>query len=83
MQQQNFQSFTLFECLRTMPNTKMAGPPEPVTDEYFVLHDNRYIADMVVDFRNKNEKAGKVCTWWREEGRRGLQGRVRCRVGGI
>jgi len=46
---QNFQTFSLFECRKIVGGkTNMA---EPIPDEHIFLDDNRYIADVLGEFR--------------------------------
>lgn len=59
---ENYKSFTLFECRRQDGLTKSAVPSEPVQDEYSLLDDNRYIADILVELKEKNEKSHKEGT---------------------
>ena len=46
---ENYNTFTLFEC-RKLVAAKSAGS-DPVPDEHILLDDNRYMADVLVDFR--------------------------------
>ncbi|GMH43112.1 hypothetical protein BSKO_11034 [Bryopsis sp. KO-2023] len=53
---QNFSTFTLFECKRQL-GPRTAG--DAITDEHHLLEDNRYIADILFEFRSpKNAKDG-------------------------
>lgn len=53
---QNFSTFTLFECSRQL-GPRAAG--DTVADEHRLLDDNRYIADVLFDFKNpKSAKDG-------------------------
>ncbi|PNW82236.1 hypothetical protein CHLRE_06g278125v5 [Chlamydomonas reinhardtii] len=47
---QNYTTFTLFECRKAV-GAKQAGV-EPVADEHILLDDNKYIADVLCEFRN-------------------------------
>uniref|UniRef100_A0A061QQX7 Kinesin-like calmodulin binding protein n=1 Tax=Tetraselmis sp. GSL018 TaxID=582737 RepID=A0A061QQX7_9CHLO len=46
---ENYNTFTLFECRKQV--AAKAGA-EPVPDEHILLDDNRYMADVIVEFRN-------------------------------
>lgn len=48
---QNYSTFTLFECRRALSSAKQQGM-EPVQDEHLLLDDNKYIADVLCEFRN-------------------------------
>ncbi|KAG2501877.1 hypothetical protein HYH03_000375 [Edaphochlamys debaryana] len=47
---QNYTTFTLFECRKAV-GAKQAGV-EPVADEHILLDDNKYVADVLCEFRN-------------------------------
>jgi hypothetical protein len=47
---QNYTTFTLFECRKPMNSKTLAS--EPLTDEHILLDDNKYIADVLTEFRN-------------------------------
>ncbi|KXZ52314.1 hypothetical protein GPECTOR_10g946 [Gonium pectorale] len=47
---QNYTTFTLFECRKAV-GAKQAGM-EPIADEHILLDDNKYIADVLCEFRN-------------------------------
>jgi len=51
---QNYSTFTLFECRRPLSKAAQnnAITNEPVTDEHLLLDDNKYIADVLCEFRN-------------------------------
>ncbi|CAD7699890.1 unnamed protein product [Ostreobium quekettii] len=51
---QNYSTFTLFEC-RKPPGPR--GPDDVLADEHMMLDDNRYIADILFEF--KNSKAAR------------------------
>ena len=51
---QNYSTFTLFEC-RKSPGPR--GPDDVMADEHMMLDDNRYIADILFEF--KNSKAAR------------------------
>uniref|UniRef100_A0A7S0Y9G8 Kinesin motor domain-containing protein n=1 Tax=Polytomella parva TaxID=51329 RepID=A0A7S0Y9G8_9CHLO len=46
---QNYATFTLFECRKY---SKQAQNGEPISDEHILLDDNKYIADILCEFRN-------------------------------
>lgn len=54
----NYSTFTLFECKRAN-NAKTA--PEPIPDEHILLDDNKYIADVLCEFKNTRPKDGFSC----------------------
>ncbi|GLI62984.1 hypothetical protein VaNZ11_005841 [Volvox africanus] len=47
---QNYTTFTLFECRKAV-GAKQAGV-EPIADEHILLDDNKYVADVLCEFRN-------------------------------
>ncbi|KAF5825692.1 hypothetical protein DUNSADRAFT_7534, partial [Dunaliella salina] len=52
---QNYSTFTLFECRRPLSKAAQNSSSitnEPVTDEHLLLDDNKYIADVLCEFRN-------------------------------
>ncbi|KAJ9511982.1 hypothetical protein QJQ45_004434 [Haematococcus lacustris] len=51
---QNWQTFTLFEARHILakPNTNNGGVAEPAVDEHLLLDENKYIADILCEFRN-------------------------------
>eukprot|EP00271_Cylindrocystis_brebissonii_P011446 TRINITY_DN290_c0_g1_i1.p1 TRINITY_DN290_c0_g1~~TRINITY_DN290_c0_g1_i1.p1 ORF type:complete len:1371 (-),score=418.39 TRINITY_DN290_c0_g1_i1:1882-5994(-) len=58
IQLQNYQTFGLFDCRRTIPNPKQ--PTEAVPDEHLSLDDNRYLGDVMAEFKaNNRERGGK------------------------
>ena len=55
---QNYSTFTLFDCRRyQVPKGGNVQPGEVPQDEHILLDDNKYIADILCEFRNA--KAGK------------------------
>lgn len=58
---EHYKSFTLFECRRHTPASKGAAPAE-TEDEFGMLGDNRYVADILVELKAKNDKSGKDVT---------------------
>lgn len=46
---QNYNTFTLFECRRTISNKAV---PEPAVDEHILMDDNKYISDIICEFKN-------------------------------
>jgi len=54
---QNYNTFTLFECRRYIMPKMAAAMTEIPQDEHVLLDDNKYIADVLCEF--KNAKAGK------------------------
>eukprot|EP00899_Mesostigma_viride_P014526 jgi/Mesvir1/23074/Mv10000-RA.2 len=51
---QNYQTFSLFECRKTLTNPK---DPSSVVDEHLGLDDNRNIADVLTEFKNLKERS--------------------------
>eukprot|EP00798_Chlamydomonas_sp_ICE-L_P023239 gene23239-30463_t len=50
---QNYSTFTLFESRRPISGKAPQGASgEPIIDEHLLLDDNRYIADVMCEFRN-------------------------------
>lgn len=54
---QHYKTFTIYECRRIHPQKGQDAPD----DQFFLLDENRYIADILVDLKSKNDKNGKVC----------------------
>eukprot|EP00884_Botryococcus_braunii_P012518 jgi/Botrbrau1/21267/Bobra.39_2s0057.2 len=56
---ENYQTFTLFECRRAI--RPALEPGQLICDEHVILDDNKYIADVMYDFRNaKRETQSKL-----------------------
>uniref|UniRef100_A0A7S0WQ45 Kinesin motor domain-containing protein n=1 Tax=Chlamydomonas leiostraca TaxID=1034604 RepID=A0A7S0WQ45_9CHLO len=58
---QNYSTFTLFECRRMLAKPgsshlgSAGGAAEPSADEHLLLDDNKYIADVLCEFRNSKQ----------------------------
>lgn len=57
---QNYSTFTLFECRKAIAKQTS---PEPVADEHILMDDNKYIADIMCEFRN-NKQSREVRGRW-------------------
>ena len=55
---QNYNTFTLFECRRYMAPKATSTTTEIPQDEHVLLDDNKYIEDILCEF--KNAKSSKV-----------------------
>lgn len=46
---QNYNTFTLFECRKALSNKAQS---EPAVDEHILLDDNKYVSDVICEFKN-------------------------------
>ncbi|EFJ53111.1 Kar3 member kinesin-like protein [Volvox carteri f. nagariensis] len=49
---QNYNTFTLFECRKAVGAKQVGGIRGPIADEHILLDDNKYVADVLCEFRN-------------------------------
>ncbi|KAK9917170.1 hypothetical protein WJX75_001536 [Coccomyxa subellipsoidea] len=46
---QNYQTFTLYECRKVVKPVELGAP---LPDEHYIMDDNKYIADILADFKS-------------------------------